>query len=463
MLMTKDVLVAACKDNGGYKQPHLNDQLFLQCKGFCEISNLEEYTEVKALWLEQNGLNSVENIGHLSKLASLFVQNNVIRTMSGFQGLSNLRTLNLSHNYIRKVEGLSGCPLLETLQLSHNQIESLEDMTELWDLKELSSLDVSHNQIGKPDNVDPMYIVAFFKHFKMLSVLYLHGQELPRTMKNYRKNMVSQLKQLTYLDDRPIFPQERRTADAWLTGGADAEKAELVKIREEKEYELTACVRNQERFKTPASLELREKREREYQEQMQREKEWRVQLRIEYVRKFAELDGDEDEGRYNIENEAESLLQNFATAAEGDRKNSQDRQAAREAAVELQAQLDAEKAEERKKRQAKFDEMRFWVKKFAQGDSELETQMHADVHSLLAGVSFPSSLVAAAAAVPMVPSDGPSTTGSVQHVPSATDSIIDERSSNASQGRNKNQKKAARWAADAARFEAQYRASKSSN
>lgn len=42
-------------------------------------------------------------------------------------------------------------------------------------------------------------------------------------MVGYRKTIVNECKKLTYLDERPVFEQERRTAEAFFVGGPEAE------------------------------------------------------------------------------------------------------------------------------------------------------------------------------------------------------------------------------------------------
>ena len=44
--MTPQVLAAGCKRNQGYATPELNDQLFLNYRGFQKIENLEPYVGI---------------------------------------------------------------------------------------------------------------------------------------------------------------------------------------------------------------------------------------------------------------------------------------------------------------------------------------------------------------------------------------------------------------------------------
>lgn len=54
--------------------------------------------------------------------------------------------------------------------------------------------------------------------------LYLKGNPCVRKISMYRKSLTAGMKNLHYLDDRPVFDYERLAADAWAEGGVEAEK-----------------------------------------------------------------------------------------------------------------------------------------------------------------------------------------------------------------------------------------------
>ncbi|XP_047469215.1 dynein axonemal assembly factor 1-like [Penaeus chinensis] len=113
--MTKEALKKLCREHDLYSVPALNDVLYLHFKGYTEIENLEEYTSLKCLWLENNGFRAITGLHHLRHLRSLHLHHNLITSLDGLQNLRSLVTLNVSYNMISRIEHLS---LYSTYNLS---------------------------------------------------------------------------------------------------------------------------------------------------------------------------------------------------------------------------------------------------------------------------------------------------------------------------------------------------------
>ncbi|XP_018536646.2 LOW QUALITY PROTEIN: dynein axonemal assembly factor 1 [Lates calcarifer] len=215
--MTKKFLRDHCKQNKLYITPCLNDTLYLHFKGFSTIENLEEYTGLKCLWLESNGLQRIENLDAQTDLRCLFLQQNIIYKLENLEHLKKLSTLNVSNNYIHTIENISCLPDLSTLQIAHNKLETVGDIEHLSQCLAISVLDMSHNLLNDPE------ILSILEAMPELRVLNLMGNDVVKKIPNYRKTMIVRLKQLTFLDDRPVFSKDRACAEAWAVGGLEGE------------------------------------------------------------------------------------------------------------------------------------------------------------------------------------------------------------------------------------------------
>lgn len=235
--MTKESLKKLCKADGLYGTPHINDKIYLHYKGFRTIENLDEYTGLKAIWLEGNGFGKIEGLEKLILLRSVFLHENLINKIEGLDTITELDTLNLSKNYISKIEGLENCQKLSNLNLANNNLKTSSDIEHILQVPSIQTIDIQHNKIEDVDVVDKVLV-----HMPDLRVVYLQGNPVVKKIPHYRKTMIYKLKHLKYLDDRPVFDEERRRVTAWYSAflengvqaAGEAERAEINAIRAEK-------------------------------------------------------------------------------------------------------------------------------------------------------------------------------------------------------------------------------------
>uniref|UniRef100_H3HCP3 Dynein assembly factor 1, axonemal homolog n=1 Tax=Phytophthora ramorum TaxID=164328 RepID=H3HCP3_PHYRM len=208
------------------------------CRDNDLIKNLDEYTGLKVLWLEGNGLPRIEGLENQKELRTLYLHENLIHQIEGLESQLLLDTLNLSQNQISCIANLGHLKQLTSLALKSNYLTSAKDIAHVLELPNLSVLDIQSNRINDVDIVD---ILAQMPNLK---VLYLQGNEVVKHIKQYRKTMVYRCRKLKYLDDRPVFDDERRRVEAWgkaleaaggdMKAAQEAERVEMDAIRREK-------------------------------------------------------------------------------------------------------------------------------------------------------------------------------------------------------------------------------------
>ena len=66
-----------------------------------------------------------------------------------------------------------------------------------------------------------------------LAVLVCKDNDFCRKIENFRKTVIAKIPTLEYLNDRPVFPEDRRLAEAFARGQVPAERAEKLTIKEE--------------------------------------------------------------------------------------------------------------------------------------------------------------------------------------------------------------------------------------
>ena len=221
-VMTSEELKRIALEHNGYATPSLNDKLYLHFKAYAKIENLDEYTELNALFLEANGLSTIQGLDQLHKLRCLYLQKNLISTIRGLDQLQSLVQLDLSENRITKLEGLSSLPNLSTLNVSKNALSDAVSISHLMVCKAITVVDLSHNKITSSGDGNDDNIIDVLSKCQGIAALNMVGNPVVSEISHFRKRLIVALRGLKFLD-RPVFDKERATAEAWATGGREAE------------------------------------------------------------------------------------------------------------------------------------------------------------------------------------------------------------------------------------------------
>lgn len=175
-------------------------------------------------------------------LRSLFVQENLIKKIEGLDTLQDLAILNMNDNLLEFVEGLDKLPKLSTFYAKRNKfgrykvenengekvIDNIAALKGLLDCPSIACLDISENFLDDPAIVDEILV-----KMPNLGVLYSQGNDFQKKISSYRKMIIAKIPTLKFVDDRPVFPEDRRRAEAYARGGIEEERKEMKLIKEE--------------------------------------------------------------------------------------------------------------------------------------------------------------------------------------------------------------------------------------
>lgn len=229
-IITKRFLKKLCEYDELFETPHLNKHLYLHYMSFVDIRNLDEFTNLRVLWLENNMIGKIENLDNLTQLRCLYLQYNCISKIENLHCLTSLTTLNLSHNSISVIENLADLIALEDFNISHNNLVESARIAGLIEAPTIKILDLRENSMQDSD-----LLLETLTALKQLKCLNLKGNRCVHDIRFYRKLFLGQLKEVVFMDDKNVSELERIVADAWAGGGEEAERAAKAKFYEERD------------------------------------------------------------------------------------------------------------------------------------------------------------------------------------------------------------------------------------
>jgi hypothetical protein len=184
---------------------------------------------LRALWLEGNGFTKIEGLDTLSELRCLYAHQNCLSKIENLNCCPLLASLQLSNNHILTISNISHLSQLQTLQIANNYLTTADDIRHLLEVPNLTVLDLQNNRLEDPEILDVLAAMP------SLAVLQLQGNPVVPKITQYRRTTISRCTSLSYLDDRPVFEEERKAVGAWVIGGLPAEREERRRQREEKD------------------------------------------------------------------------------------------------------------------------------------------------------------------------------------------------------------------------------------
>ncbi|OON23349.1 leucine Rich repeat-containing domain protein [Opisthorchis viverrini] len=109
-----------------------------------KISNLDAFTNLTRLQLDNNIIEKIENLDGLTNLTWLDLSFNRIEKIENLENLHNLEDISLFNNQIKVIEGLDNLKKLKYLSLGRNLLDDLENPLLDGLLTEVSRTAITH-------------------------------------------------------------------------------------------------------------------------------------------------------------------------------------------------------------------------------------------------------------------------------------------------------------------------------
>jgi len=232
-MLSIEQIVKSCQQSGGYKTAELNSILYLNYMGIIGICTMPGYSP-KCIWLNGNGISLISNL--MPSVTCLYLQNNAISVIHGLMHLVNLKELNLSSNLISALnDELPVC--LQSLYISKNLISESAGLSMLSEMVDLSTLDISDNQIKDQGIVEVL-------GRSTLKVINVEGNPVLKSVQNFRKSVIAKLPSLMNFNSKPVEPDERLLVKAFFNGGKESEQEQRCAMLRER------TLKNQNQFKS---------------------------------------------------------------------------------------------------------------------------------------------------------------------------------------------------------------------
>ena len=143
-------------------------KLILQHKLITNIIGLNQFINLKTLYLNCNYIIHINGLDQLINLETLELSDNIITEIKGLDKLINLKKINLNSNLITEIKGLEQLINLKELYLDDNKIIEIKGLDQLINLKTLT---LANNQITE---------IKCLEHLIKLEIISFDNNQIPK-------------------------------------------------------------------------------------------------------------------------------------------------------------------------------------------------------------------------------------------------------------------------------------------
>lgn len=187
------------------------EELRMSYESIFTIDNLEGFSQLRVLSLDNNCIKKMCNLEPLVNLEWLDLSFNRIERIEGLETLTKLTDLSLCNNKISKIENLRDCQKLKILSLGNNNIAQLDQVKVLRGLPELQVLNLAGNPMGK-DSEYRNFCLAYLKHLRYFDYALLTETEVTAAKEQFQ-DFLAEVEEKEMLEDKAheFAQQQSRT------------------------------------------------------------------------------------------------------------------------------------------------------------------------------------------------------------------------------------------------------------
>ncbi|KAG5188451.1 protein phosphatase 1 [Tribonema minus] len=189
--------------------------LRLSYKHILKIDNLQGFSSLTKLCLDNNMIERVCNLGHLVHLRWLDLSFNCIQKIEGLSGLTALEDCSLYSNKIVEIEGLEACKGLQCLSLGRNLISGLDNVIKLRQFPRLQLVNLEGNPVCKEADYR-FTALAYLKAMKFHDYTMVDPSEVEQAREQFQDELLD-------LQEKEALEEEKQAREE----AAAREEAEL--------------------------------------------------------------------------------------------------------------------------------------------------------------------------------------------------------------------------------------------